>query len=71
MATVLCTSSHQVDLADGRALAPGETATDVDTDHPHTRSLVLDGHLLVTDGSTPRKRQAERLTTEAAKNGES
>lgn len=66
MAKVLCTSSHPVDLSDGRTLAPGEGTDKVDTDHPHQRGLVLDGHLLVQEGTKPRARQAQRLV-EAAK----
>lgn len=59
-ATVLCTAGHPVDLSTGRSLAPGQTATDIDTDDPHQRSLVLDGHLLVLAGSVPRVRADER-----------
>lgn len=61
MAKVICSASHPVDLSTGRSLAPGETAEDVDTDHPHQRTLVVDGLLHVIDGTTPRKRQAARL----------
>lgn len=57
MAKVLNTASHPVDLSDGRTLAPGEVADDIDTDHPHQRSLVLDGHLLVQEGLKPRVRK--------------
>lgn len=67
MATVLCTASHPVDLSDGRTLAPGEVAEKVDTDHPHQRGLVLDGHLLVQEGTKPRARQAQKLVDEAVK----
>lgn len=64
--TVVCTATHAVDLDDGRSLAPGETAYEVDTDHPHNRGLVIDGSLVVTDGTTPRVRQDERLVEIAA-----
>lgn len=63
--TVICSSTHPVDLDDGRGLAPGESATDVDTDAPHNRDLVLDGHIRVEEGMTPRTR---RQATEAGDN---
>lgn len=56
MAKVVNTATHPIDLSDGRMLGPGETAEDVDTDHEHQRALVLDGHLVVLEGMTPRKR---------------
>lgn len=56
-ARVICTSTHAVDLSDGRTLAPGEEAEGVDTDHEHQRALVLDGHILVLEGMKPRVRQ--------------
>lgn len=65
-ATVLCTSMHAIDLSDGRSLQPGEIAEDIDTDHPHQRALVLDGHLGVLEGSTPRKRADDKLAKIAA-----
>lgn len=49
MTKVICTSAHAVDLSDGRTLAPGESATEVDIDHDHQKALVLDGHLYVLD----------------------
>lgn len=61
MSTVLNTASYPVDLHDGRTLAPGEKLDEVDTDHPHQRGLVLDGHLLVLEGKKPRVRQADKL----------
>ena len=70
MAKVLCTSSHPVDLSDGRTLAPGEVAEDVDTEHPHQRGLVLDGHLLVQEGTKPRARQANKLVEAAEKSAD-
>lgn len=66
MAQVINTATHPIDLSDGRVLAPGESADDVDTDHPHQRALVLDGHLHVAEGSKPRKRQSEKLVEKAA-----
>lgn len=65
MSTVLCTSTHVIDLEDGRSLAPGEVAEDVDTTTPFIRSLVLDGHLLVQEGSHPRTRASEDQTAQA------
>lgn len=56
MARVLNTSSHPIDLSDGRTVGVLEEAADVDTDHAHQRDLVLSGHLLVLEGMTPRKR---------------
>ena len=64
--TVVCTATHAVDLDDGRSLAPGETATDVDTSNAHNRGLVIDGSLYVTDGTTPRVRMADNLVKAAA-----
>lgn len=64
--TVVCVATHAVDLDDGRSLAPGETAYDVDTSSPHNRGLVIDGALYVTDGTTPRVRQEDKLVDVAA-----
>lgn len=61
MSTVLNVAGHPIDLDDGRTLAPGEEAEDVNTDHPHNRVLVVRGHLTVLEGTTPRKTQPERL----------
>lgn len=44
---VVGTSSHSVDLSDGRAVAPGEVAEDVDIEDAHNAQLLLDGHLNV------------------------
>lgn len=66
MGTVICTARHPIDLSDGRMLGPGESADDVDTNHPHQRALVLDGHLRVEEGRTPRKRQAAKLADAVA-----
>lgn len=52
--TVLCTSTHAIDLADGRTVGPGEVVEKVDTNDPHVRDLVLSGHLYVQEGTTPR-----------------
>lgn len=74
MGTVTNTTIYPVDLADGRSLAPGESADDIDTNLPHHRALVLDGDLRVSEGSTPRKRQPEKRVAKAedkAKSAES
>ncbi len=67
MSTVLNVAGHPVDLDDGRTLASGESA-EVDAGKPHNRVLIVQGHLLVTDGKTPRKSQPARLVREAASN---
>lgn len=46
---VLCVSNHVVTLHDGRFLAPGEHATEIDTEHVHNAALIEDGHLVVVD----------------------
>lgn len=73
LSTVLGTGRHSVDLDDGRQVAPGATVENVDTSHPHNRGLVLDGHIKVVEGSTPRTRKdaervaaAEKAAAEAA-----
>lgn len=71
MSDVLNVAGHPIDLDDGRTLAPGEEAVEVDTDHPHNRALVVNGHLAVTEGMTPHKAQPERLVKEAAKAAQS
>jgi hypothetical protein len=63
---VVCTSRHDIDLDTGLSLAPGESAEDVDLDHPHNRALVIDGSLAVTEGSVPRVRHEEQLEQLAA-----
>lgn len=65
MSTVLNVAGHPVDLDDGRTLASGESA-EVDADKPHNRVNIVNGHLLVTDGKTPRKTQPARLVKDAA-----
>ena len=45
--TVLCTSTHPVDLNDGRVLAPGDTAEGIDVYLPHNAALIADGHLII------------------------
>lgn len=65
MSTVLNVAGHPIDLDGGRVLAPAETADEVDTDAPHNRALVVQGHMLVTDGMTPRKAQPKRLVEQA------
>lgn len=66
LGTVVCTSTHPIDLDDGRELAPGQTVEEVDLDHPHNRTLVLDGSLVVTEGKVPRARHDEQLVSRAA-----
>jgi hypothetical protein len=65
--TVLCTSTHVISLDGGKPLGPGCTDVIDVMGSPHNRSLVLDGHLLVTDGPTPRSRQDQELVDNAAK----
>lgn len=67
MSTVLNVTGHPIDLDDGRSLAPGEQAEDVDTDHPHNRVLVTDGLATVLEGMTPHKAQPTRLVSQAEK----
>lgn len=66
MATVRNIAGRAVDLSDGRVIAPGETAEDVDTDHAHQRQLVTDELIAVEDGMTPRKRAGVRRTVDQA-----
>lgn len=67
MSTVLNVVGHPIDLDDGRTLAPGEEAEEVDTDHPHNRALVVNQTVVVLEGMTPHKAQPDRLVKEAAK----
>jgi hypothetical protein len=67
MSTVLNTTGHPIDLSDGRTLAPGESAEDIDTGLSHNRVLVVNGHLLVTEGMTPRTTTPERVVRDAQK----
>jgi hypothetical protein len=71
LGTVVCVSQHVIDLHDGRPLAPGETAEGVDLNDPHSRALVLDGHVIVTEGKVPRvpvtSDQEESLKSRAAR----
>lgn len=66
MSTVLNVAGYPVDLDDGRTLAPGESA-EADAGKPHNRVLVVSGQILVTEGSTPRTTQPERLVSDVAK----
>lgn len=59
--TVVCTATHPIDIDTGQTLSPGESAVDVDTTHPHNAALILDRSLVVTEGTTPRKRRDEQL----------
>jgi hypothetical protein len=45
--TVVCTATHPVDLADGRSLAPGQSADDVSVTNHHNKALVEGGSLTV------------------------
>lgn len=69
MSTVLNAAGHPVDLDDGRTLAPGES-TEADAMLPHNRVLVTSGALLVTEGSTPRTTQPDRLVADVTKQKE-
>lgn len=44
---VKCVSRHAEDLADGRVLAPGATASGVDVSDEHNKRLVEEGRLIV------------------------
>lgn len=66
MSTVLNVAGHPIDLDDGRTLAPGEQAEEVDTTHPHNRVLVVEGLATVLEGTTPKKTQPDRLVKNAA-----
>lgn len=46
MIQVKCVSSHPEDLADGRVLGVGETATKVDEKNPHNARLLDEGALI-------------------------
>lgn len=67
MSTVLNVAGHPIDLDDGRTLAPGEQAEEVDTDHPHNRVLVVGGLATVVEGMTPHKTQPIELVKQAEK----
>lgn len=58
--TVFNSKSYPVDLADGRTLAPSETAEDIDLDAEHNRNLVLDGTITVQEGFKPRTSEASK-----------
>ena len=47
MSSILNVSNQVIDLDDGRTLAPGEEAVDVDVNHPHNQ-LILDEGLALT-----------------------
>lgn len=66
LGSVLCIGTHPVDLDDGRTLAPGDPADNVDTMSAHNRDLVLSGHLKVVEGTTPRKRASQQAATAQA-----
>jgi len=70
MSTVLNVAGHPVDLDNGRTLAPGESVEDIDTGKPHNRVLVVSRQILVTEGSTPRTTQPERLVRDAVRRTE-
>lgn len=67
MSTVLNVAGHPIDLDDGRTLAPGEQAEEVNTDHPHNRVLIVEGLATVVEGSTPRTTKPNRLVSDAEK----
>lgn len=46
---VLCTSSHAVDLADGRVFGPGEVINGVDVSIEHNNHLIEQGHMIVLE----------------------
>lgn len=48
-----CTSTHPIDLASGRVLAPGESA-DLDPHDPHHAALIADGSLMALAERAPR-----------------
>lgn len=56
--TVKNTGTHPVDLADGRPLAPGETAPDVDTTDSHNADLIESGLITVEGGAKALKRES-------------
>jgi hypothetical protein len=64
--TVKNTGTHPVDLADGRPLAPGETATDVDLNDPHNADLEEQGLLSVEGGAKALKREQNTDEIKAA-----
>lgn len=45
-----------IDLDDGRSLGPGETAEDVNLEHPHNDRLVLAGLLAACQLETPKEK---------------
>lgn len=60
MAKVLCTATHPIDIDDGRTLAPGDVAKDVDVNHPHQQGLIDDGNLLVLVEERPHTKHEEK-----------
>lgn len=66
MSKVLNVAGHPIDLDDGRTLAPGEEAEGVDTTHPHNRAVIVNGLATVTEGTTPRKTQPDKLAKAVA-----
>lgn len=57
--TVKNTATHAVDLHDGRVLAPGEVAEDVDLNDPHNRALYANGDIMTVKESEPTAPAAE------------
>lgn len=51
--TVKCVSDHAEDLADGRVLAPGQTADDVDLSVEYNRQQEAAGKILKVDTPSP------------------
>jgi hypothetical protein len=66
---VLNTSSHIVDLDDGREIEPGKWAEDVDTDASHNAHLLEDGTVRVLSSvpnDTPRPAEDPEPETSVA-----
>ena len=56
----LCISSHSVDVASGRVIAPGETIELPAELAPHDAQLVADGHLAAVPKSPTQRERAKR-----------
>lgn len=65
MAKVLNVTGHSIDLDDGRTLAPGEEAEDVNTEHPHNAAVIDQGFALVVEEAVARKGQSSRPAKDA------
>lgn len=69
MSNVLNVAGYPIDLDGGRTLAPGEQAEKVNTDNPHNKALVANGHLTVVGGKMPSRPTSEAVK-KAAQTGE-